>query len=93
MNGLTFYYDYVTYFKTQTTGTDKTMNINVNIPRRSMKDVLVFFQVSADAGKYDSECTPFQNLDVTDVHVTIEGLANKVFPLGLKTHQQWDEAS
>jgi hypothetical protein len=50
MNGLTFYYDYVTYFKTQTTGTDKTMNINVNIPRRSMKGVLVFFQEAGDAG-------------------------------------------
>jgi hypothetical protein len=44
---LTFYYDYVTYFKSQTTGTDKTMNINVNIPRRSMKGVLVFFQEAA----------------------------------------------
>jgi hypothetical protein len=59
------------------------MNINVNIPRRSMKGVLVFFQEPADAG----------NLDITDVQVTIEGLANKVFPHGLKTHQQWDEAS
>jgi hypothetical protein len=25
--------------------------------------------------------------------VTIEGLANKVFPQELKTHQQWDKAS
>jgi hypothetical protein len=80
MNGLTFYYDYVTTFKTQTTGTDKTMNINVNIPRRSMK---VFFQEAADAREYDSECTPFQNPDITDIQVTIEGLANKV-PLAKK---------
>jgi hypothetical protein len=79
MNWLTFYYDYVTYFKIQTTGTDKTMNINVNIPRRSMKGVLVFFQKAADAGEYDSESTPFQNPDVTDVQVTIEGLTRLAF--------------
>jgi hypothetical protein len=58
-----------------------------------MKGVLVFFQEAADAGEYDSERTPFQNPDVTDVQATIEGLANKVFLQGLKMHQQWDEAS
>ena len=92
-SGHTFYYDYVTHFKTQSTGTDKTFNINVNIPRRSMKGVLVFFQEAADSGKYESESTPFQNPDVTDVQVTIEGLANKVYPQGFKAYQQWDEAS
>jgi len=93
MAGHTFYYDYVTYFKTQSTGTDKSFNINVNIPRRSMKGVLIFFQEATDDGEYESEKTPFQNPNVTDVQVTIEGLANKIYPQGFKAHQQWDEAS
>ena len=92
MTGMSFLYDYVTYFKTQATGTEKTLNINVNIPRRSMKGILVFFQESKGAGEYDSEATPFQNPEITDVQVTIEGLANKVYAQGFKPHQQWDEA-
>jgi hypothetical protein len=93
MNGCTFYYDYVSLFKTVTTGAEKSMNINVNIPRRSMKGVLIFFQEATDAGEYDSESSPFQNPDITDVKVTIEGLSNKIYPQGFKAHQQWDEAS
>jgi hypothetical protein len=41
--GISFLYDYVTYFKSQTTGTEKTFNINVTILRRSIKGVLVCF--------------------------------------------------
>ena len=92
MNGASFLYDYVTYFKTQTTGADKTLNINVNIPRKSMKGVVVFFQKTVGAGEYESEDTSFQNPEIEDVQVTIEGLANKVYAQGFKPHQQWDEA-
>lgn len=92
MNGASFLYDYVTYFKTQTTGEDRTLNINVNIPRKSMKSILVFFEAKVASGKYDSEATPFQNPGITDVQVTIEGLANKIYAQGFKAHQQWEEA-
>ena len=90
-NGITFLYDYVTYFKTQKI-TEKTFNINVNIPRRSMKGVLVFFEKAFAAGAFNSETTPFQNPGITDVQVTIEGLSNRVYAQGFKAHQQWDEA-
>jgi hypothetical protein len=74
VNGICCLYDYVTYFKSRTTGTEKTFNINVNIPRRSMKGLLVFFAFTD--GNFDSEVTPFQNPSITNVQVTIEGLAN-----------------
>lgn len=91
MNGISFLYDHVTYFKTVPTGADKLINVNVNIPRRSMKGVLIFFQETVSAGEYDPEDTPFQNPEVTDVQVTIEGLANKVYAQGFKTHHQFEE--
>ena len=90
-NGITFLYDYVTYFKTQKI-TEKTFNINVNIPRRSMKGVLVFFEKAFAVGAFNSERTPFQNPGIIDVQVTIEGLSNRVYAQGFKAHQQWDEA-
>jgi hypothetical protein len=57
-----------------------------------MKGVLVCFQEAFTYGNFDSEATPFQNRSITNVQVTIEGLANRVYAQGFKAHQQWDEA-
>lgn len=89
--GVSYLYDYVTFFRTQATGNSKIINVNVNVPRRSMKGLLIFFQEEFDDGSYDSESTSFQNPDVTNVDVTIEGISHKVFKQGLKPYQQWDE--
>lgn len=89
--GVSFMYDYVTHFRTQSTGGSRMINTNVNVPRRSMKGLLVFFQEDFTDGAYDPESTPFQNPDITNVDVTIEGISHKVYKQGLKPYQQWPE--
>ena len=91
VNGITFFYDHVTHFKSQNTGSEKSLNINVNIPRRSMKGILVFFEAAFDDGEYDPESTPFQNPKITNTLITIEGISNQIYAQGYNATQQWDE--
>ena len=60
-NGVSFMYDYITYFRAQPTEESKIINVNVNTPRRSMKGLMIFFQKTFTDGEYDSEATCFQN--------------------------------
>ncbi len=89
--GVSFMYDYVTHFRTQSTGSSKMINTNVNVPRRSMKGLLIFFQEDFNDGEYDSESTSYKNPDITNVDVIIEGISHKIYKQGLKPYQQWSE--
>jgi hypothetical protein len=43
----------------------------------------LLFTSNFDDGKRDSE--EFQNPDITKISITIEGIANKIFPEGMRT--------
>jgi len=87
MNGVTMFYDNVTFFKELTIPLNETLtNININVPRRSYKGILM---LCFDADRNDSE--EFKNYGVTDINITIEGLANKVYAQNLKLRDQWSE--
>ena len=69
---------------------DTLWNINLNIPARSMKGVLMLFEDPAAAYKRHTEA--FYNPKTTKVEITIEGVPNQLYSPGLRAYQQWDEA-
>ena len=81
-------YDYTTLLKTLSWKKDSTREvIDVNIPRKSMKAIVLLFTKS-DAG--DSENFPFAGL--TKVNVAVEGKPNYLYSEGLAKRDMYDEA-
>ena len=73
-----FMYEHVTHHKTIsiTRGNDSIINESINVPRRSMKGLLLLFYEPYAEGARDSEKT--LNPDITQVKVTVNGIPNKV---------------
>ena len=69
---------------------DTLWNINLNVPARSMKGILMLFEAPTSAFGRDTE--EFYNPKITKVEVTIEGIPNQLYSQGMRAHQQWDEA-
>ena len=65
---------------------DTLWNINLNVPARSMKGILMLFE---DPEKTNTE--DFYNPKITKVEMTIEGVPNQLYSQGMKAYQQWDE--
>ena len=86
-------YEHVTHHNTIsiTKGTDSIINENINVPRRSMKGLLLLFYEPYVEGARDSEKT--FNPDITLVEVTVNGTPNKVYSQGMKTRDMWEEAN
>ena len=57
---------------------DTLWNINLNVPAKSMKGILLLFD-------------NYYNPKITKVEITIEGVPNQLFSQGMRTYQQWDE--
>jgi hypothetical protein len=89
MNGISFLYEYVTHFKTEETRDATIINTNINIPKRSLKGILILFESKFTEGTRDSE--KFSNPSITNVDITMEGLPNKVYSQGYKANKQWYE--
>ena len=69
---------------------DSLWNINLNVPARSMKGLLMLFEDPAAAFARDTEA--FYNPKITKVEITIEGVPNQLYSQGMRAYQQWDEA-
>lgn len=65
---------------------DTLWNINLNVPARSMKGILMLFE---DPDRTSTES--FYNRNITKVEMTIEGVPNQLYSQGMKAYQQWDE--
>ena len=91
-NSLAILYDRVLCHRKITANKIDTLwNINLNVPARSMKGVLMLFEDSvAAAFKRDTEA--FYNPKITKIDVTIEGVPNQLYSQGLRAYNQWDEA-
>jgi len=70
---------------------DTLWNINLNIPARSMKGILLLFEDPANPFQRGTEA--FYNPKITKVEVTIEGIPNQLYSQGMRAYQQWDEAN
>ena len=65
---------------------DTLWNINLNVPARSMKGILMLFE---DPDRISTEY--YYNPEITKVEITIEGVPNQLYSQGMKAYQQWDE--
>ena len=71
---------------------DTLWNINLNVPARSMKGVLMLFEDVTVQQPFARNTESFYNPKITTVEVTIEGIPNKLFSQGMRAYQMWDEA-
>ena len=67
---------------------DTLWNINLNVPARSMKGILMLFE---DPERTNTD--HFYNPKITKVEMTIEGVPNQLYSQGMKAYQQWDEVN
>lgn len=89
-SGFSIFYDWVDHFKTvNVTANETLINENINFPRMSIKGLLLLFISDYTDGARDSE--KFENPNITKVQITIEGVANQVFPEGMRMLDQWEE--
>lgn len=65
---------------------DTLWNINLNVPARSMKGILMLFE---EPDRTSTET--YYNPKITKVEMTIEGVPNQLYSQGMKAYQQWDE--
>ena len=66
---------------------DTVWNLNLNIPARSMKGILLLFE---DPER--TETTEYHNPKIQKVEMTIEGVPNQLYSQGMKSYQQYSEA-
>lgn len=71
---------------------DTLWNINLNVPARSMKGILMLFEDVAAQQAFVRDTEAFYNPKITKVEVTIEGVPNQLFSQGMRAYQMWDEA-
>ena len=72
---------------------DTLWNINLNIPARSMKGILMLFEDPGGNGSpWARETEEFYNPKIQKVEITIEGVPNQLYSQGMRAYQQWDEA-
>ena len=65
---------------------DTLWNINLNVPARSMKGILLLFE---DPERTSTE--KYYNPKIEKVEMTIEGVPNQLYSQGMRAYQQWDE--
>ena len=91
LNGKRFMFEHVTHHKTITIakGKDSIINEGINVPRRSMKGILLLFYEPYTEGIRGSKKT--FNPDIKDEKAVVNGVKKKVFSQGMKTRDMFDE--
>ncbi|PFX12140.1 hypothetical protein AWC38_SpisGene23950 [Stylophora pistillata] len=90
-NGKRFMYEHITHLKTISVdkGSDTIVNESINVPRRSMKGLLLLLYETYTAGTRNSEKT--FNPNITDVKLTVDGIPNKIYSQGMQARDIWEE--
>ena len=70
---------------------DSLWNINLNVPARSMRGILMLFEDTAVQQAFQRDTEAFYNPRIEKVEITIEGVPNQLYSQGLCAYQQWDE--
>ena len=89
--GHTFVFDDVHLFETIPAidlGTQKSLSLHVNAPRRCMKGLMLFFVKNYAAGARNTE--EFISPQINDLSVTIDGVPHKLFSDGIKSTDLWE---
>ena len=69
-----------------------TLNINLNVPARSMKGILMLFENVAAQQPFARNIEAFYKPQITKMEVTIEGILIQLYSQGMRAYQMWDEA-
>ena len=90
-DGKDFLYEHITHHRmiTVNRATDTIINEGVNVPRQSMKGLLLLFCEPHAGGARDTE--KFFTPDITSVKITVDGIPNKIFSQGMESRSIWDE--
>ena len=67
-------------------------NIHLNVPARSVKGILMFFENDVAQQPFACNTEVFYNPQITKVEVTIEGIPNQLYSQGMRAYQMWGEA-
>ena len=90
---LAILYDRVLRHRKMTMDKSNTLwNINLNVPARSMKGILMLFENVAAQQPFARNTEAFYNPQITKVEITIEGIPNQLYSQGMRAYQMWDEA-
>ena len=85
---LAILYDRVLRHRKMTIDKSNTLwNINLNVPARSKKGILMLFQNVAAQQTFARNTEAFYNPQITKVEVTIEGIPNQLYSQGMRTYQ------
>ena len=68
---------------------DAVWNINLNVPAKSMKGVLMLFKTPRS--EFDKRTELFYNPKITSIQMTIEGVPNQLYSQHMRKHNFWDE--
>ena len=71
---------------------DSLWNINLNVPMRSCKGILLLFEDAAAQAAFARNTESFYNPKITKVEVTVEGVPNQLYSQGMRALDQWGEA-
>jgi hypothetical protein len=71
---------------------DPLWNINLNVPMRSCKGILLLFEDVAAQAAYARDIESFCNPKIKKVEVTIEGMPNQLYSKGMRALDLWSEA-
>ena len=82
---LVILYDRVLRHRKMTMDKSNTLlNINLNVPARSMKGILMLFENVAAQQPFARNTEAFYNPQKTKVEVTIEGIPNQLYSQGMR---------
>ena len=90
---LAILYDPVLRHRKMTMDKSRTLwNINLNVPARSMKGILMLFENVSVQRPFARNTEAFYNPQITKVEGTIEGIPNQLYSQGKRADQMWNEA-
>ena len=90
---LAILYDRVLLHRKMTMDKPNTLwNINLNVPARSMKGILMLFENVAAQLPFARNTEAFHNPQIMKVEVTIEGIPNQLNSQRMRAYQMRDEA-
>ena len=69
---------------------DTSFSVDINIPSKSLKGVLLIFMKERSATKFNRDTEEFFNPKITKVEVTVEGSPNELYAQNMEHRHQYD---
>ena len=70
---------------------DTSFSVDINIPSKSLKGVLLIFTKERSATKFTRDTEEFYNPKITKVEITVEGVPNELYAQNMEYRHQYNE--